>query len=93
MMKRLRLLITGGSSFLGRHLVPLAQRDFDVTFTYFQNDVPELGAGFQLDVCDTTAVHTLITNFQPHIIIHTAGSNRGSNIHDTILKSDSNDVF
>ncbi len=79
-----RILITAGSSYLGRHLVPLVAAAHTVHYTYHQNppDLPALGS--PLDVRDETAVRTLITTFQPDIIIHLAGSNRGHDMASVI---------
>ena len=79
-----RVLITGGSSYLGQHLVPLAAAAHTVHYTYHQNK-PNLPApGSPLDVRDETAVHPLITTFQPDVIIHLAGSNRGHDMASVI---------
>jgi dTDP-4-dehydrorhamnose reductase len=79
-----RMLITGGSSYLGQHLVPLAAAAHIVHYTYHQSP-PNLSApGSPLDVRDETAVHTLITSFQPDVIIHLAGSNRGRDMASVI---------
>ncbi|MCB8977169.1 MAG: SDR family oxidoreductase [Ardenticatenaceae bacterium] len=79
-----RILITGGSSYLGQHLVPLAAASHIVHHTYHQNQPNLPAAGSQLDIRDETAVSTLITTFQPDIIIHLAGSNRGSDMASVI---------
>lgn len=69
--------MTGGSSYLGQHLVPLAAAAHTVHYTYHQNQ-PDLPApSSPLDVCDETAVGSLVSSFQPDVIIHLAGSNRG----------------
>lgn len=77
-----RILITGGSSYLGQHLVPTISSSTAVShticYTYYQNNPTPLDQGQQLDIQDETAVHDLIRNFQPEIIIHLAGSNRGA---------------
>lgn len=75
-----RILITGGSSYLGQHLVPLAAAAHTVHYTYHQNQPNLPATGSQLDIRDETAVSTLVTAFQPDIIIHLAGSNRGSDM-------------
>ena len=80
-----RILITGGSSYLGQHLVPLAAPAQDVYYTYFENDRLQLPGGYQLDVRDAAAVSDLISTLQPEIIIHTVGSNRGANMSEVIL--------
>lgn len=69
-----RILVTGGSSYLGQHLVPLAAAAHTVHYTYHLNQ-PDLPApGSQLDVRDETAVRTLIFSLQPDVIIHLIGS-------------------
>ena len=91
----MRLLITGGSSYLGQHLVPLALADeaiSEVVYTYFNNDPLDLPAGVRLDVCDTTAVAHLITHFQPDAIIHTVGSNRVDPLDAVIVEGTRNIV-
>lgn len=83
-MSKQRLLITGGGSYLGRTLVPLAAQTGDVCYTFFQNDPLGLPFGEQLDVREVTAVTQLITQFQPHVIIHAVGSNRGGDVGGVI---------
>jgi dTDP-4-dehydrorhamnose reductase len=79
-----RLLITGGSSYLGQALVPVAVRAFDTVYTYFRHDTLGEPYGVHLDVRDETAVHTLIRTIRPHAIIHTAGSNRNPDMVNVI---------
>ena len=81
-----RLLITGGSSYLGRHLVPTAIGYHDICYTYFANDPLALDIGTQLDVRDQDAVHSLVDAFRPHAIIHTAGSNRSPDMEAVIVE-------
>lgn len=78
-----RLFITGGSSYLGQHLVPLAVAEgWNVTYSYFSHDPlaqePDVAkaTAIQLDVRDNTAVSHAVATHQPHAIIHLAGSNR-----------------
>ena len=87
-----RLLITGGGSYLGRHLVPLAAQSHQVCYTFFQNDPLGLALGEQLDVRKATAVTQLIKQFQPQAIIHTVGSNRGSDMGNVIRQGTQNVV-
>lgn len=80
------LLITGGSGFLGQHLVPLSRKQFDtVHYTYFSTDRPQLPHGHQLDLRDEAATMALVTALQPSVIIHTAGSNRVGDMENTIV--------
>ncbi|MFN2135081.1 MAG: SDR family oxidoreductase [Candidatus Promineifilaceae bacterium] len=71
-----RLLITGGSSYLGRHLVPLAAPNFQIGYTYFTGDPLPAAGGRQLNVLDREAVHELFQQLQPEVVIHTIRSNR-----------------
>ena len=81
-----RLLITGGSSYLGQHLVPLAEEKHTVCYTYFQNDPLGLAGGEQVDVRVATAVASLIISCQPDVIIHTVGSNRPDDMQAVIVQ-------
>ncbi|PID86743.1 MAG: NAD(P)-dependent oxidoreductase [Chloroflexi bacterium] len=82
----MKILITGGSSYFGQHLVPLALPECELCYTYYQNDPLALPLGKQLDVRDKTAVSTLITSYHPEVIIHLAGSNRGAHMADVIVQ-------
>lgn len=88
----MRILITGGGSYLGRHLVPLAAQNHSVGYTYFQNDPLDLAVGMQLDVRGDTAVTQTVTEFQPQVIIHTVGSNRGGDMAQVIRRGTQNVV-
>jgi dTDP-4-dehydrorhamnose reductase len=79
-----RLLITGGSSYLGQHLVPLAALSHQTSYTYFTHDPLQTSSSSKLDICDGTAVHELVKRLKPEIIIHTAGSNRTADMVNVI---------
>lgn len=81
-----RLLITGGSSYLGQHLVPMAvkQVSSEVTYTFYQNDPLRTAQGRWLNVLDETAVAQLIGDVRPDAIIHTIGSNRSRDMEAVI---------
>ncbi|MEJ2749316.1 MAG: sugar nucleotide-binding protein [Anaerolineae bacterium] len=91
-MRKRRIFITGGGSYLGRHLVPLAAQSNEVGYTFFHNDPLALPFGQRLDVREETAVTRLITQFQPQVIIHTVGSNRGSDVGRVIRQGTQNVV-
>jgi dTDP-4-dehydrorhamnose reductase len=80
------VLITGGSSYLGQHLVPLASTHYETFYTYYQNDPLHLPGSFQLDVRDAAAVSNLVSNLNPDVIIHTAGSNRTADMWNVIIE-------
>ncbi|MBK8988042.1 MAG: SDR family oxidoreductase [Chloroflexi bacterium] len=75
-----RLLITGGSSYLGQHFVSQAMADHEVLYTTFSQDPLGLPNGRTLDIRQETAVRQLVTDFAPDAIIHMAGSNRGGDM-------------
>ncbi len=71
----MRLLITGGSGYLGRHLVPLAvEQARALVHTYYSNEPPGVPGERWLDVRDGDAVMALMSAFHPDVIIHAAGS-------------------
>lgn len=85
-----RILITGGSSYLGQYLVPLTAASHTVQYTYHQNNPPLPAQGHPLDIRDETAVRALVFSFQPEIVIHLAGSNRGSQMAAVIRQGAGN---
>ena len=83
-----RLLITGGSSYLGQHLVPraLAFAPEALLYTCYSNDPLSLPQARQLDLRDAAAVRALVDAFRPEAIIHTAGSNRPAETMDEVIR-------
>ncbi len=73
-----RMLVTGGSGYLGRWVVRLAQARWAVTATYCSHPVDEPGAAWvQLDIRDAVAVEELLTRLRPAVVVHTAAVNPG----------------
>ena len=79
-----RILITGGSSYLGQHLVPAAAGHYDVHYTYLTNDPLALPRASHLDVLDRQSVLALVDRLRPEAIIHLAGSNRSPEMEAVI---------
>ncbi len=79
-----RLLITGGSSYLGQHLIPKATGRYDCLYTYFTHDPLGLPEGVWLDVRNKGEVADLVHDWHPELIIHTAGSNRSEDMENVI---------
>lgn len=87
-MRPMRLLITGGSGYLGRQLVRLAARQAELTLAYttFSADPLGLRQGARLDLRDGPAVARFVADFAPNAIIHTAGSNRTPDMTAVIVE-------
>jgi dTDP-4-dehydrorhamnose reductase len=67
------LLITGGSGFLGSHLVRQARGAWDVAATYFNQPIAIRGCRWlPLDIRDSAAVASLLDGIRPDVVIHTA---------------------
>jgi dTDP-4-dehydrorhamnose reductase len=83
-----RLLITGGSGYLGRHLVRLVAAAWpgDFLYTTYSADPLGLPQGVTLDLCDGAAVARLVADFAPDAIIHAAGSNRTPDMTAVIVE-------
>ena len=87
-MSRPRMLVTGGSGYLGGWVVQLARTDWEVTATYFTHPVDEPGVTWhRLDVRDGEAVETLAAGVCPAIMVHTVASNprEGVDFEGTIV--------
>lgn len=88
-----RILITGGSSYLGRHLLPLAQKQYKSLYTFFSHDPIGLAvASRQLDLRDAEATIQLVKEWQPQAIIHLAGSDRSEDMTAVITQGAENIV-
>ena len=79
-----RILITGGSSYLGQHLVPNTEEVHNCLYTYFSQDPLDLPRGVRLDVRNKDSTASLVNDWRPDVIIHTAGSNRSEHMEEVI---------
>ena len=73
-----RLLITGGSGYLGGWGARLARADWDVSATYLSHAADETGIHWrQLDARDEAAVDAFVGEVCPQVVVHTAALNSG----------------
>jgi dTDP-4-dehydrorhamnose reductase len=68
-----RILITGGSGFLGYKLASTLCCENELHFT-FRNKCPEIGEsiGHQVNLTDFSSIHPILKKIEPEILIHTA---------------------
>lgn len=85
-----RIIITGGSSYVGRHLVPMGlAAGHQVLYTTFSSDLNGIhgdAEGVQLDLTDPSQFKGLCNRFKPTAIIHLAGSNRSEQMEKVIVE-------
>lgn len=73
-----KLLITGGSGYLGRQVSAKAVDTFQVYSTYSSNPTQiKAGQPVPLDLTRRDSVHRLVADLHPDAIIHTAALNPG----------------
>jgi dTDP-4-dehydrorhamnose reductase len=68
-----KLLITGGSGFLGWNLAKYAAEFYEVSFTYGQHpiSIPECQK-YHVDLQNRTEIEEVMDDIQPEVLIHTA---------------------
>ncbi|MCK5380352.1 MAG: NAD(P)-dependent oxidoreductase [Candidatus Latescibacteria bacterium] len=77
-MPKRKLLITGGSGYLGRHLTIKAVERFEVCPTYHRHAGRiKAGQPIPLDLTNREDVFRVIAGAKPHAVIHTAAINPG----------------
>lgn len=69
-----RLLITGGSGFVGQNLASFFAPRCSVVTTYFQHPITPTAESFQLDIMDAEAVVSVFDRVKPTAVIHAAGN-------------------
>ena len=70
---RPRLLVTGGSGFLGSAIVRRAVASWQTSFTYCRSQ-PAAGPGtaFRLDLADPEAIRRVVEAVRPDVVLHSA---------------------
>ncbi len=80
----MRLLITGGSGYVGAGILRRAPQEWKIAATYFAHPLEPSGvAAFRVDIRDTDAVNRLFTEFRPDVVIHTAALMAGDEMMAT----------
>lgn len=80
----MRLLVTGGSGYLGAGILKRAPTDWKVTATWLNHPVPRSQVAIcRLDILDASAVQALFEDLHPQVVIHTAALMRGDAMHRT----------
>ena len=77
-----RVFVTGGTSYLGLHVVPfLVEKGCEVMHSWNSTPPPSgfPGTGVQLNVRGGDQVSEIISTFRPDVILHLAASNRSIN--------------
>jgi len=76
---RPKMLVTGGSGYLGGWVARLARVGWEVTATHLTHPVDGPDAtSRRLDVRDEAAVRALVEEVRPSVVVHTAAANVGS---------------
>lgn len=81
-----RLLITGGTSYLGREVLRQAHtQGWHISATHFSQSPPEAAhvAWLPLDIRDAGAVDRVVESVRPDVIMHTAFQQSGPDMWDT----------
>jgi len=75
----MKLLVTGASGYLGAGILRRAPTDWQMAATYVSQTIERANvAAFYLDVRDAEAVHRVIENVHPDVVIHTAALMTGA---------------
>ncbi len=65
----MKVLITGGSSLLGKYLVATKPRRVTITGTWYTNSIV---FGSRVDITNRTEVHNIFNRVKPNVVIHCA---------------------
>ncbi len=73
-----KLLLTGASGFLGRHILRLVQSDWKITGIYHENAPKEQGEFHQINLTQKGRVEALFEQIRPDAVIHTAALSKAA---------------
>ncbi|HEX7589027.1 MAG TPA: SDR family oxidoreductase [Anaerolineae bacterium] len=74
----MKLLVTGGSGFLGSGILKRAPKTWQIAATYLTHSIAQANvAVFCVDVRDADAISRCFDEFQPNVVIHTAAAMSG----------------
>lgn len=74
----MRLLVTGGSGYVGAGILRRVPNEWNIAATYWAHPIEQTGvAAFYVDVRDTVAVNRVFGTFRPDVVIHTAAQMSG----------------
>lgn len=73
-----KLLLTGASGFLGRHILQVVQSDWKIIGTYHENKPKEQGKFHQINLTQKGGVETLFETIKPDAVIHVAACSKAA---------------
>lgn len=74
----MRLIVTGGSGFLGSSILKRAPKSWQIAATYFAHPIARTNAAaFRVDIREPDAVNRLFDELHPDAVIHTAAQMKG----------------
>lgn len=79
----MRILITGGRGFIGRHICKLCERDGNEFVALIRNDICELNE-IKVDLLNRTEIDKAVNIIDPDVVIHLAAL--AAPVHNDILE-------
>lgn len=87
----MKLLVTGGSGYIGASILRRAPKEWTIAATYFAHPIEQENvADFCMDVRDADAVSHLFAEFCPEVVIHTAALMSGDGMMATNIEGTRN---